>query len=185
MTLSRIDTYPTHEYNGYKLRAGKLQPFGATLVPDGVNFSVFSSHATSCTLVLFNKNEDEPFIEIPFLDQFRVGNVYAMTVFDLPYEEIDYGFRFEGPWDPNNGHRFDSSKILSDPYAKIISGRDIWGHTPDWDKPYPYRSRLVIDDFDWEDDRPLEIPIEDWEEIRPHLDTFVAQHQLKPHIQRT
>jgi isoamylase len=185
MTISRIDTHPTHEYQGYKLRAGKLQPFGATLVPDGVNFSVFSTHGTSCTLVLFNKNEDEPFIEIPFLDQFRIGNVYAMTVFGLPYENIDYGFRFEGPWEPENGHRFDHTKILSDPYAKVISGRDIWGRIPDWDKPYPYRSRLVIDDFDWEDDRPVEIPIEDLVIYEMHVRGFTRHESSGVHVRGT
>src|SRR5689334_15614599 len=107
MTSSRIDTYPTHEYQGYKLRVGKPQPFGATLVPGGVNFSVFSSHATSCTLVLFKKNAPEPMAEIPFYKEFRIGNVYAMTVFDLPFENIEYGFRFDGPWNPQHGHWFD------------------------------------------------------------------------------
>jgi len=51
----RIDFYPTHRHGEYRLRPGKPAPFGATLVPGGVNFSVFSSHATSCILVLFDK----------------------------------------------------------------------------------------------------------------------------------
>ncbi len=161
MTTSRIDIYPTHEYQGFKLRAGKPEPFGATLVPGGVNFSIFSSHATSCTLALFEKGSPQPLAEIPFPDQFRIGNVYAMIVFDLPYENIEYGFRFDGPWDPSVGHRFDHTKILMDPYAKVISGRDSWGVTPDWNNVYQHRARLVIDDFDWENDQPLEIPTED------------------------
>src|SRR5258705_10572098 len=108
---TRIDTYPTHEYQGFKLRPGKPEPFGAMLVPRGVNFSIFSRHASSCTLVLFEKHKPQPMVEIPFIDEFRIGNVYAMTVFDLPYENIEYGFRFDGPWNPGAGHRFDKSKI--------------------------------------------------------------------------
>ncbi len=92
MVMDRIDTYSTHEYEGYRLRAGHALPFGATLVPGGVNFSIFSSHATSCTLVLFEKDADKPLVEIPFLDEFRIGNVYSMTVFDIDYENIEYGF---------------------------------------------------------------------------------------------
>ncbi len=58
--METIDLYPTHEYEGFKLRAGRPFPFGATFVPGGVNFSVFSSHATSCTLVLFEKGQPQP-----------------------------------------------------------------------------------------------------------------------------
>ena len=179
MADTRIDTYPTHEYQGFKLRAGKPQPFGATLVPGGVNFSVFSSHATSCTLVLFEKHAPAPMAEIPFYDEFRVGNVYAMTVFDLPYENIEYGFRFDGPWDPQAGHWFDKSKILMDPYAKVIGGRDVWGKTPDWNDIYHHRSRLIVDDYDWEGDKPLEIPLEDMVVYEMHVRGFTRHPSSK------
>src|SRR5262249_24077338 len=59
------------------------------------------------------------------------------------------------------GHRFDPSKVLLDPYAKAVTGRDVWGTPPDWERPGPYRGRLVFEDFDWDGDRPLETPIED------------------------
>jgi len=159
--LQRIDIHPTHRYGDYKLRPGKPLPFGATMVPGGVNFSVYSRHATSCTLVLFERDAREPLIEIPFPDQFHIGNVYAMVVFDLDYENIEYGYRMDGLFDPKEGHRFDKTKILLDPYAKSIGGRNVWGKTPDWNNIYQHRSRLVYDDFDWGDERPLEIPIED------------------------
>ena len=63
-------------------------------------------------------------VEIPFPDEFRIGNVYAMTVFDLDYENVEYGFRMDGPFEPETGHRFDSSAVLMDPYAKAMGGRD-------------------------------------------------------------
>ncbi len=86
MTITeRIDIHPTHNYDNFKLRRGKPFPFGATLVPGGVNFSIFSSHATSCTLVLFKKHAAQPMVEIPFPEEFRIGNVYCMVVFDLDY----------------------------------------------------------------------------------------------------
>jgi glycogen operon protein len=171
-STSRIDIYPTHEYQGFKLRVGKAEPFGATLVPGGVNFSIFSSHATSCTLVLFEKGGESPIAEIPFPDQFRIGNVYAMIVFGLPYENIEYGYRFDGPWNPGAGHRFDRMRILLDPYAKVISGRNVWGVQPDWNNQYQHRARLVIDDFDWENDKPLEIPTEDLVIYEMHVRGF-------------
>ena len=60
-----------------------------------------------------------------------------MTVFDLDYENIEYGFRMDGPWNPTEGYRFDKTKILMDPYAKVIGGRDVWGVTPDWNGHVP------------------------------------------------
>jgi glycogen operon protein len=157
----RIDIYPTHNYRGFKLRPGKPMPFGATIVPGGVNFSVFSRNATGCELVLFKKHDKKPFGIIPFPDEFRIGHVFTMIVFDLLCEEIEYGFRMDGPYDRKAGHWFNKEKILCDPYAKAIGGRDVWGKEPDWNGIYQYRARVADDDFDWDGDRPLEIPMED------------------------
>jgi len=170
--MERVDVYPTHEHNGYKLRVGKPFPFGATFVPGGINFSIFSSHATACTLVLFDKGQLQPKAEIPYPLEFRIGNVYAMTVFGLDIENTEYGFRMDGPFSPEEGHWFDRSKILMDPYARSIGGRDVWGIVPDWNNTYQHRARLVFDDFDWEHDRPLEIPIEDLVIYEAHVRSF-------------
>src|SRR5689334_6248619 len=125
--MERIDVYPTHHHNGFDFRRGKPEPFGATLVPYGINFSIYSSQATSCTLVLFERESDTPLVEIPFPNNFRIGNVWAMIVFGINYETIEYGFRMDGPHNPREGHRFDPKKILLDPFAKVIGGRDVWG----------------------------------------------------------
>ncbi|RPJ02257.1 MAG: glycogen debranching enzyme, partial [Chloroflexi bacterium] len=172
MTVERIDIYPTHTHEGFQLRAGRQLPFGASAVPGGVNFSIYSSHATTCALVLFEKGAQKPLAEIPFPDEFRIGNVFAMIVFGLDYENTEYGYRMDGPWDPTNGQRFDKTKTLMDPYAKAIGGRDVWGKTPDWNDLYQHRARLVYDDFDWESDRPLEKPIEDLVIYEMHVRSF-------------
>lgn len=172
MELGRIDIHPTKEYGHFKLRPGRPLPFGTTLVPGGVNFSIYSSHAISCSLVLFKKHAPEPMAEIPFPDEFRIGNVYSMIVFGLDFENIEYGYRMDGPCNFKEGHWFDQSKILMDPYAKIIGGRDIWGVTPDWNNIYQHRARIAFDDFDWEDDRPLEIPPEDQIIYEMHVRSF-------------
>jgi len=168
----RIDYYPTHEQQGIKFRRGHALPFGATMVPNGINFSIYSSEAIDCTLVLFERGEDAPFAEIRFPEEFRTGNVYSMIVFDLDYERLEYGYRMDGPFKPELGSRFDKSIILSDPYAKAIGGRDSWLATPNWDNIYPYRSRLVFEDFDWENDHPLETPIEDLVIYEMHVRGF-------------
>lgn len=170
--MERIDIHPTHNYGDFKLRLGRPQPFGATIVPGGINFSIFSSHATSCSLVLFKKHAKEPFAEIPFPEEFTIGNVYCMVVFDLDYEDLEYGYRMAGPNNFQEGQWFDTSKILLDPYAKIIGGRDIWGFTPDWENNYQHRGRIAFDDFDWESDRALEIPPEDQIIYEMHVRSF-------------
>lgn len=172
MNMERVDAYPTHEYQGYKLRPGKAFPFGATFVPGGVNFSIYSSHATDCTLVLFDKGASQPKVEIPFPNEFRIGDVFSMIVFGLDYENIEYGYRIAGPFEPQQGHRFDPSKILLDPYARAITGRDVWGKPPDWNNVFPHRSLLVFDDFDWGEDHPLEIPMEDLVIYEMHVRSF-------------
>jgi isoamylase len=159
--MLRVDNYPTHSFGNFHLRPGKPLPFGATIVPGGVNFSVFSRFATACELVLFRRHATEPFASIPFPDSFRIGNVFAMVVFDLNHEEIEYGYRMDGPCNPREGHGFDKSKILLDPYAKSVSCRDAWGVEPHRENPTQFRGGIVADDFDWQDDRPLEIPFED------------------------
>jgi len=95
-----------------------------------------------------------------------------MVVFGLNYEDLEYGFRIDGPFQPEAGHRFDASKILMDPYARLISGRDVWGEAPNWQRPYPYRARVSFDDFDWQGDRPLEIPPEDLIIYETHVRSF-------------
>jgi isoamylase len=170
--MERIDVHPTHTYEGFKMRPGKPYPFGASFVPGGVNFSIFSSHATACSLVLYDKGAHEPRVEIPIPDEFRIGNVFTIVVFDLDFENVEYGFRMDGPWQPEQGHRFDRTKTLLDPYARVIGGRDIWGQPPDWSDPYHHRGRLMLDDFDWESDRPLEIPVEDLVIYEAHVRSF-------------
>ena len=179
MDFSRIDYYPTHQQHGYRFRRGRTLPFGATVVPNGVNFSIFSSAATSCTLVLFRKHEREAMVEIEFPREFRVGDVYSMIVFDLDYEDLEYGYRFGGPWEPRIGHRFDPSKIVCDPYARVIGGRDVWCAKPDWDDIYQHRARLAFDDFDWEDDRPLEITTNDLVIYELHVRGFTAHNSAR------
>ena len=74
--------------------------------------------------------------------------------------------------EPGAGPPVRPSKILLDPYARAIGGRDVWGVAPDWDNVFPHRGRVVFDDFDWEGDRPLETPIEDLVIYEAHVRGF-------------
>lgn len=169
-----MDSFPTYQRDGFRYGPGRPRPFGATVMADGVNFSAFSNHASACTLVLFDKGAAAPLVEIPFPDAFRTGDVFAMIVFDLDHSQIEYGFRFDGPYDPANGHRFDARHILLDPYAKRIGGRDVWARGYNWNNPYPYRARPHVEDFEWAGDRQLNIPMEDLVVYEMHVRGFTA-----------
>ena len=154
----RIDIHPTDTYGKFKIRPGFFLSNGAQIVPGGINFTVYSSGAKSCELILYHSHDKEPFATIPFPESYKIGSVFAMIVFDLDYENLEYGFRVDGEFDFAHGNVFDKNKILLDPYAKMISGRDVWGEEPDWSNDFQYRSKISLDDFDWEGDMPLKTP---------------------------
>lgn len=170
--MIRVDSYPTHEKDGIKYRIGKVLPYGASIVPNGVNFSIFSKYATSCELVLFRKREKEPYAVIPFPDEFRIGDVFSMIVFDIDFENVEYGYRMDGKFSPDEGFWFNKEKYLLDPYAKSVSGRNVWGEEIDEENKFQHRGKIMFDDFDWDGDKPLEKPMEELIIYETHLRSF-------------
>ena len=179
MNHERIDNLPTDTLEGFRTRPGKPLPFGVSHVPGGLNFSIYTSAGTACTLVLFSRESNTCLTEIKIPDHYRIGDVYSIIIYDLDDEDIEYGFRIDGPNAPQDGYRFDPEKILMDPYAKVISGRDRWGEEPHWDNPYQYRSRIAFDDFDWESDHPLEINDADLIIYELHVRSFTKSESSK------
>ena len=172
--MQLIDAFPTNRIGSLEYCIGRVMPFGATIIDGGVNFSVFSKEATGCTLVLYHHSQDKPFIEIPFPEEFRIGNVYSMMVFGIQIETTEYGYRFDGEFAPEKGLRFDRRNVLLDPYAKSVSGRTVWGREPDRSKPFQHRGQFVREDFDWAGDKPLEIPQNDLVIYEMHVRSFTA-----------
>lgn len=164
----------THTHENFRLRYGHPLPFGASHVPGGVNFSIFSAHATACTLVLFERGADQPLAEIPFPPEFRLGNVWTMTVFDLDYRKIEYGYRFDGTHDPRDGQHFDPAKIVVDPYAREISGRNVWKKPSPPGEIFPFRGRIPFELFEWEHTRPLKRPESELVIYEMHVRGFTA-----------
>ncbi len=143
-------------------------PLGANVAEDGVNFSIFSRHAKSVSLLLFHPDNNEPKAVIK-LDkpENRTGDIWHVLVEGLAGDEL-YGYQVDGPNDvQQSGHYFSSDKVLLDPYARALSDGESWGlEEPNGCCPLPAaswvrRCRIVWDDFDWEGDRPLQIPMQD------------------------
>ncbi|CAK8712689.1 Glycogen debranching enzyme GlgX [Candidatus Electronema halotolerans] len=141
---------------------GSPQPLGATITPDGINFAIFSRHAESVSLVLGIKHEEgeSARIDIP-LDPIlnKTGDIWHVTI-SGPSAYLRYGWRISGPWEPKtSGLAYNSDLILLDPYTKELrsprwghkrlgAGRQTFGLIPD-------------KNYDWEGDRPLNIPLQD------------------------
>ncbi|MCR4892685.1 MAG: hypothetical protein K5989_10960 [Lachnospiraceae bacterium] len=176
--MKRIDSYPTNRIGDVEYRIGYVLPFGATLEDDAINFSIFSKMATSCTLLLYHKGDRQPFLEIPFLEVFRIGNVYTMMVFGLNFEDLEYGYRMDGPFDKEKGHLFNPRIPLLDPYAKSVSGRVRWGERPDPDEPFVHRGRVIMEDYDWDGDTHLRIPQKDLIIYEMHVRSFTQDPSI-------
>lgn len=144
---------------GFQVRPGFFLDFGATVIPGGVNFTIQSHKATSCELLLFHREAEEPFAVLPFPDNYRIGFCYSMIVFGLDIEEFEYAYRLDGPYDEKMGLRFDRTKVLLDPYARAVTGQSHWGHKNN--PQHGYRSRVVHSNFDWGQQRHTSIPMED------------------------
>jgi glycogen operon protein len=153
---------------------GKPWPLGATWDGNGVNFAIFSEHATKVELCLFDSTEairEETRIGLVERDAF----VWHAYLKGLKPGQI-YGYRVYGPYDPEEeGHRFNHHKLLTDPYAKAIV-RDVkwhdslFGYVVGEDKlgditydirdsaPYAPLCAVVDERFDWGDDRSPDVP---------------------------
>lgn len=154
-----IHLVPMDHIDGFDVRPGFYETNGATAIPGGVNFTVYSHNATSIELLLFRRKENEPFAVLPFPQHYRIGNVYSMIVFKLNIEDFEYAYRVDGPYEPQNGLIFNKNKYLLDPYAKAVTGQSQWGDTSP--RGQHYKARVVKDDFDWADMRAPLLPIED------------------------
>lgn len=138
---------PMGEINGFLVRPGLFDVNGTMALPIGVSFTVHTHFGTSCELLLFHKDEEEPYAVIPFPEEYKIGDVYSMIVYDLDPEEFEYAYRVGGPYDPKNGMLFDKNTILLDPYARIVTGQGAWGEK----RNQGYRARVENDGFDWGD----------------------------------
>lgn len=138
---------PTDEINGFRVRPGLYLSNGTSVVEGGVNFTIHSFGATSCTLCLFHPKEMQPYAVIPFPDTYRIGNTYSMIVYDLNPSEFEYAYQFDGEYDPKKGLLFDKKNYILDPYAKAVVGQSGWAQRSGKD-PF-YKARVVDDGYDW------------------------------------
>ena len=151
---------PLDKVGKYDIRPGIYELNGATALPCGVNFTVHSHNAKSCELLLFKKSENKPYTSIRFPDHYRIGDVFSMVVFGLKIDEFEYAYRFDGPYDPENGLIFDKSKYILDPYAKAVTVQNVWGRKNDGEN-FQYKARVVRNNLNWVNLKSPNTPMKD------------------------
>src|SRR5918999_1303914 len=179
---------------------GRSYPLGATWDGEGVNFSLFSEHATGVDLCLYERPDDAVEAErIPLTN--RTDLLWHAYLPDVPPGRL-YGYRVHGPFEPREGHRFNPNQLLLDPYARAISGPVRWhdavygyqiGH-PDGDLSFDDRDSagampkcVVIDRaFTWGEDRRPETPWNRTVVYETHVRGMTKTHpSIPPEIRGT
>ncbi|MBA3516091.1 MAG: glycogen debranching protein GlgX [Rhizobiales bacterium] len=175
------------------LREGRPYPLGATWDGLGVNFALFSAHATSVELCLFDIDGGTELerIELPeYTDEVWHGYLPAAR------PGTTYGYRVHGPYWPEEGHRFNPNKLLIDPYAKQLVGGLTWGpelfgyqlDSPDKDLSFDGRDsasfvpkcRVIDPAFTWGQERRPSVPWEQTIFYEMHVRGFTMRHQRVP-----
>ncbi len=132
----------------FPMTAPRDLPLGANSDGEGVNFSVFSSHANRMELCLFSEDGQETArLTLPE----KVGDIWCGYVPGLRPGQL-YGYRAHGAYAPEEGHRFNPNKLLVDPYAKSLQG------SVDWSGPvmgYDPKSKKKDLSFDTRDSAPF------------------------------
>lgn len=182
-----------------RVTEGHPFPLGATWDGQGVNFAIFSAHATKVVLCLFDsegKTELER-IELPeFSDEVWHGYLPEMQAGQV------YGYRVYGPYNPEAGHRFNHNKLLIDPYAKQLVGELIWddslfGYTighPDGDLSFDERdsaafvpkAKVIDPAFDWQGKQAHRAPWDNTIVYEAHVRGISMRHPAVPeHLRGT
>jgi isoamylase len=172
-----------------RIRPGRPSPLGATFDGHGVNFAIFSEHATSVELCLFDPDDPAHQSGRCTLPE-RTGFVWHGYVPGIAPGQL-YGFRVHGLYEPELGHRFNPNKLLIDPYARALVGEVDWnapvhGFDPnhpdgtlsfcDQDSASGVPKGIVLDpEYDWEDDLHPRTPLNQSIIYEIHVKGFTQQ----------
>ncbi|MBQ4378957.1 MAG: glycogen debranching protein GlgX [Treponema sp.] len=162
-----------------RVSTGKAVRLGTKVTSEGVYFTVFSRNAKKVFLDLYSSAEDaEPYHTIELNPETnKTGDLWHVFVEGLKAGDL-YLYRVDGPFAPSRGHRFDKTQPLFDPRAKAFSEGSVFKYMHNSkDKNMERFPKCVIvdsDDYDWGDDKPLEIPLEKSIIYEMHVKGFTA-----------
>lgn len=161
-------------------RRGFALPIGCTILGEGINFSIFSRHADSVTLIVeLPATSTEPRHKKEFRlhpEVNRTGDLWHILL-ETNRNELHYGYRIDGPKaSAKNGHAYDSNILLVDPVSHMHRPRP-WGEESHSDQ-FP-QCGIIRHDFDWQNDQPLNIPLASTIIYEMHVRGFTRHHSSK------
>lgn len=130
----------------YRIEAGNPAYLGVTRTGKDINFAVVVRDRKDCSLLLYRKDTEEIAAKIPFTEEMRFGDIYAMQIEQFPVREYEYNYWID-------------DTVVVDSYATLLKGRETWGTCAD--KPHMLRSGFVTERFSWQGDVPPAIPYEE------------------------
>ena len=169
---------------GLEVDDGAPHPLGATIQPDGVNFSLASTGATGVELLLFDSHDSPQPAQTIALHPFKNKTFHIWHIFVKGLKAgTHYAFRVSGPNVPHAGLRYNRNKVLTDPYARGNT-KTLWNRVnacDDSDNVATALRSVIIDteNYDWEGDRPLKHPIEDTIVYEMHVRGFTRSPSSK------
>lgn len=149
-----------------KVVQGAPLPLGVSRQKEALNFAVEVKEGKQCTLLLYKCGENVPMEKIPMKEEAGTGTVRCVMLSDLPAQVCEYNYEIDG-------------KIVTDPYAKGIAGRERWNDQVDF-TPHQVRGKIPQkEEYPWEDDCPLRIPEEDVIAYSLHVRGFTRHSSSK------
>ncbi len=156
----------------FRVLAGEPFPAGTYVTPTGVNFAVFSRHATAVSLLLYERADDAVPLQVISLDPVNNRTFFFWHVLvDGARPGYWYAWRADGPGDTaRTGFRFDPARELLDPWARAVSGPGADGGPARRER---YRARIIAEEpYEWLGDAPLNHPPEDTVIYEMHVRGF-------------
>jgi glycogen operon protein len=140
----------------YQVKEGIFHCPGVRKQGTDVCYTVAVPDGKRCSLLLYEKNSGNEYVSVPMGSSARYGDLRSVTLADFPVEKYEYNYKVE-------------DQILTDPYARQICGREVWGAALEEGS---LRAKASFEEYDWQGDEPLHIPYEDVVAYATHVRGF-------------
>lgn len=149
-----------------QIRQGNYEKMGACQTGHDVTFTFACPDDSDCAVLLYRKGTEEKPLEIDVPKRYRIGSLYSVQVPETSLEDFDYNFKI-------------GEKVLTDPYAGRIIGREVWADPKRLKKKVPLRSSYLSEEYDWAGDERVHLPDHEMVLYKLHVRSFTMEGHAK------
>lgn len=153
----------SNEEINLKVNKGITTALGVTMCKEGINFAVAVEGDKNCSLSIYDYGCEEPIVTLNFKKEDKIGDIYTIFIDNLPQGRYEYVYFIE-------------NKKFVDPYARRVSGREVWGQAVEESK---LRGVLDFEEYEWENDKPLALPYHEIVMYSLHVRGFTKHSSSK------